>query len=220
MHSSQYSYGECVWDSKRAKLSGETELLESIIPHDRKEAALKLFHENGYKIDGILDKVMQQTPNHGMDWPLETKEEFSRMMSKRHKDFYEVADRINKKAGDCQNYYYTCFKRNQQYLKLKAKRQRVAITSDECVRCKDVGELICCEQEGCNNFYHLHCVQPPLNEVPEGQWFCDDCEVAKLLATMKPQAVDLRIDELESNDKLETSVDAETAAGANEISFL
>ena len=63
-------------------------------------------------------------------------------------------------------------------------------------------------------------MQAPLNEVPEGQWFCHDCEVAKLLATMKPQAVDLRIDELESDDKLETSVDAETAAGANEISFL
>ncbi len=34
--------------------SKEAELLESLIPHDRREMALALFHENDYKINGKL----------------------------------------------------------------------------------------------------------------------------------------------------------------------
>ena len=43
-----------VWNSKMGAASKEIELLESLIPHDRKEMALALFHENDYKINGKL----------------------------------------------------------------------------------------------------------------------------------------------------------------------
>jgi len=43
-----------VWDSKMGAASRQVELLESIIPHDRRELALSLFHENDYKINGKL----------------------------------------------------------------------------------------------------------------------------------------------------------------------
>ena len=42
-----------VWDSTLARnASTEVSLLESIVPHDRRESALRLFHENKYKING------------------------------------------------------------------------------------------------------------------------------------------------------------------------
>ncbi|KAI0692446.1 RCC1 BLIP-II [Cytidiella melzeri] len=47
-----------------------------------------------------------------------------------------------------------------------------------CVLCEqDTGEddsLLECEK--CDNPYHLACLDPPLEAVPEGEWFCPDCE--------------------------------------------
>lgn len=44
---------DMVWDSTMAgRASIEVSLLESIIPHDRKESALTLFHENSYQLNG------------------------------------------------------------------------------------------------------------------------------------------------------------------------
>ncbi len=45
-----------VWSSKMGAASKEVELLESLIPHDRREMALALFHENDCKINGKLFK--------------------------------------------------------------------------------------------------------------------------------------------------------------------
>ncbi len=47
----------------------------------------------------------------------------------------------------------------------------------ECALCNEVGELLCCDV--CEKMYHLHCVTPPLLEVPEGEWFCPDCTTKK-----------------------------------------
>ncbi|OCH96269.1 RCC1/BLIP-II protein [Obba rivulosa] len=49
---------------------------------------------------------------------------------------------------------------------------------DACVVCgKDNGDddpLLECEK--CDYPYHLKCLDPPLSEVPEGEWFCPECE--------------------------------------------
>eukprot|EP00116_Pleurobrachia_bachei_P013761 sb/3474023/ len=44
---------------------------------------------------------------------------------------------------------------------------------DFCKRCKDGGELLCCEN--CTSAYHLGCINPPLTEVPDGRWQCERC---------------------------------------------
>lgn len=44
-----------VWDAQKGAESGKIELLESLIPHERKELALALFHENNYKLNGKRD---------------------------------------------------------------------------------------------------------------------------------------------------------------------
>ncbi|XP_045783781.1 chromodomain-helicase-DNA-binding protein Mi-2 homolog isoform X2 [Maniola jurtina] len=55
-----------------------------------------------------------------------------------------------------------------------------------CRICKDGGELLCCDS--CPSAYHRFCLNPPLEEVPDGEWKCPRCscpplegKVAKLL---------------------------------------
>ncbi|XP_017876012.1 chromodomain-helicase-DNA-binding protein Mi-2 homolog isoform X1 [Ceratina calcarata] len=55
-----------------------------------------------------------------------------------------------------------------------------------CRICKDGGELLCCDS--CTSAYHTHCLNPPLSEIPDGDWKCPRCscppirgKVAKIL---------------------------------------
>ncbi|XP_029635778.1 nucleosome-remodeling factor subunit BPTF isoform X3 [Octopus sinensis] len=46
---------------------------------------------------------------------------------------------------------------------------------DHCRSChKRLGDLLCCET--CPAVYHLSCVDPPLQEVPEDDWLCSVCK--------------------------------------------
>jgi len=47
-----------------------------------------------------------------------------------------------------------------------------------CMRCQDVGELLCCDAVGCSKAVHLPCLLPPLLKVPKGEWFCPQCVLA------------------------------------------
>ena len=33
--------------------------------------------------------------------------------------------------------------------------------------------LLC---DGCDNGFHMHCLDPPLTCTPEGDWYCSECE--------------------------------------------
>uniref|UniRef100_A0A8C2DH31 Bromodomain PHD finger transcription factor n=1 Tax=Cyprinus carpio TaxID=7962 RepID=A0A8C2DH31_CYPCA len=44
---------------------------------------------------------------------------------------------------------------------------------DHCRVCHRLGDLLCCET--CSAVYHLECVKPPLEEVPEDEWQCEIC---------------------------------------------
>lgn len=53
------------------------------------------------------------------------------------------------------------------------------VDSMPCEICKsnydnDDEQLLLCD--GCNNGFHLECLTPKLDSVPEGAWFCPDCE--------------------------------------------
>lgn len=45
-----------------------------------------------------------------------------------------------------------------------------------CRVCKDGGELLCCD--ACISSYHIHCLNPPLPEIPNGEWLCPRCTVS------------------------------------------
>lgn len=45
--------------------------------------------------------------------------------------------------------------------------------NDHCRVCHKVGDLLCCET--CPAVYHLHCLDPPLENVPNEDWQCPIC---------------------------------------------
>ncbi|XP_018335624.1 chromodomain-helicase-DNA-binding protein Mi-2 homolog isoform X1 [Agrilus planipennis] len=47
-----------------------------------------------------------------------------------------------------------------------------------CRVCKDGGELLCCDS--CPSAYHTHCLNPPLTDIPDGDWKCPRCSCAAL----------------------------------------
>uniref|UniRef100_F7ENN8 Chromodomain-helicase-DNA-binding protein 4 n=1 Tax=Ornithorhynchus anatinus TaxID=9258 RepID=F7ENN8_ORNAN len=47
-----------------------------------------------------------------------------------------------------------------------------------CRVCKDGGELLCCDT--CPSSYHIHCLNPPLPEIPNGEWLCPRCTCPSL----------------------------------------
>ncbi|XP_060074835.1 nucleosome-remodeling factor subunit NURF301-like [Ylistrum balloti] len=49
---------------------------------------------------------------------------------------------------------------------------------DHCRNCHKLGDLLCCET--CSAVYHLTCVEPPMEEVPEEDWVCGVCRAHKI----------------------------------------
>lgn len=47
-----------------------------------------------------------------------------------------------------------------------------------CRVCKDGGELLCCDS--CTSAYHTFCLNPPLPEIPDGDWKCPRCSAKAL----------------------------------------
>lgn len=53
-----------------------------------------------------------------------------------------------------------------------------------CRVCKDGGELLCCDT--CTSSYHIHCLNPPLPEIPNGEWLCPRCTVSPAPSPLRP----------------------------------
>uniref|UniRef100_A0A8C7L2G3 Chromodomain helicase DNA binding protein 5 n=1 Tax=Oncorhynchus kisutch TaxID=8019 RepID=A0A8C7L2G3_ONCKI len=51
--------------------------------------------------------------------------------------------------------------------------EKEGIQWEFCRVCKDGGELLCCDT--CPSSYHIHCLNPPLPEIPNGEWLCPRC---------------------------------------------
>ena len=54
----------------------------------------------------------------------------------------------------------------------------MAIVSTACKVCgskDDEDAMLLCD--GCDAGYHIYCMDPPMEEVPDGDWFCKDCQV-------------------------------------------
>lgn len=47
--------------------------------------------------------------------------------------------------------------------------------SNVCQVCKEGGELLCCDGKDCLITYHMGCLDPPLHQVPPGDWYCPTC---------------------------------------------
>jgi len=47
------------------------------------------------------------------------------------------------------------------------------VHDDECFDCGEGGDLLCCDS--CPHVYHMECLSPPLENPPQGLWFCPEC---------------------------------------------
>uniref|UniRef100_A0A2M4CMW7 Putative nucleosome remodeling factor subunit n=1 Tax=Anopheles darlingi TaxID=43151 RepID=A0A2M4CMW7_ANODA len=53
---------------------------------------------------------------------------------------------------------------------------------DHCRACHRVGDLLCCET--CPAVFHLECVEPPLVNIPNGDWQCNLCKSHKVTGVL------------------------------------
>lgn len=49
---------------------------------------------------------------------------------------------------------------------------------DHCRICHRVGDLLCCET--CPAVFHLECVDPPLQDIPQEDWQCSICRAHRV----------------------------------------
>ncbi|GAA5995085.1 uncharacterized protein JCM10292_004530 [Rhodotorula paludigena] len=62
-------------------------------------------------------------------------------------------------------------------------------TTDNCQVCggfeasDEKGEILECEK--CEAAYHMRCLNPPLPDIPDGEWFCPDCDAETVVAVDK-----------------------------------
>ena len=121
----------------------------------------------------------------GPNWTEERRRGMLQTLIRYNKDWRAVEMRGVKRA-QILCFYYGHFKRRyyEEYLLLKqhmtsVRRQVEADVGDhhdeECFVCRATGQLLCCDSEGCRSAYHLHCLSPPLAEVPDDDWFCPGC---------------------------------------------
>jgi len=75
-----------------------------------------------------------------------------------------------------------------------------------CRTCKEGGELLCCDS--CINGYHLRCVDPPLEEIPDHEWTCPRCACEPLLGKVE-KILNWRWKGLEDKEEEEENKEAE-----------
>ena len=78
-----------------------------------------------------------------------------------------------------------------------------------CRRCRKKGGdeyLLLCD--GCDNGFHTYCLDPPLMEVPEGDWYCSKCKPAspvklRRISSMRPSMAEESGESSDESDTLE-----------------
>ncbi|XP_022659521.1 bromodomain adjacent to zinc finger domain protein 1A-like isoform X1 [Varroa destructor] len=78
-----------------------------------------------------------------------------------------------------------------------------SIANAACLVCRkksNPDQMLLCD--GCDRGYHLYCLKPPLDAVPQGDWFCSQCAPIPLSPRKRKQApVDLSSEEEEEEEK-------------------
>ena len=73
--------------------------------------------------------------------------------------------------------------------------------ADICFTCKDGGELLCCDN--CPLAFHLTCLNPPIENIPEDDWRCPRCS-AKPLGGKVERIITWRMRELSISRHLDS----------------
>lgn len=181
------------------------------VPARVKEAALFLLASKDYDVAAFQQAVPTLKPREGSDWGPTRKKRFVTEIYQKRKDFVAMAKAMRLPIQTVYAYYLAHFKFSDDYRLLKTiiyeEYHRVEGKSDyekdACAICGDGGNLLICD--GCEGEYlsliyftikvqqlnsrvlfhsaeyHMECLRPPLQVVPEGHWECDECVDRKFL---------------------------------------
>eukprot|EP00941_MAST-03F_sp_MAST-3F-sp1_P004099 g4099.t1 len=84
----------------------------------------------------------------------------------------------SRSLADILAYYYGRWKFSKdcvqwkKFRRLRVEEDEVDFHNDYCERCKNGGDLICCDT--CNAAIHMKCIQPEVTEIPD-KWSCEVC---------------------------------------------
>lgn len=173
---------EQVWDPALSEAAHKSNYVHCSVPHNKKEWGMCSLHRHKYSVTADFQQSLETvSPLDASDWTREEKELYHASMLESNKDFPAVAKRMDKSLNNILTYYYGTYKHFNDYKTMKRSRlldqERNNKNSDECQICNDGGNLICCDS--CENAYHLLCIVPPLQDIPQGSWHCAECSIPK-----------------------------------------
>eukprot|EP00985_Skeletonema_marinoi_P000238 scaffold68_cov163-Skeletonema_marinoi.AAC.5 len=93
------------------------------------------------------------------------------------KQWPKIAKAVGTTPCRCLIHYYSRYKwgdERERYLE-KKNQWELSGHSDYCEVCDDGGDLILCD--GCPSAFHIHCIK--LSDIPEGKWYCPECQTTK-----------------------------------------
>ena len=165
-----------LWDPCRAKVAiNQGEDIDGFLdsldgPH--KELGMVALHKSNYSIQNATKYVNDEIEKNSdfEPWTRRMKRDFQSTILNSSMDMRKVSTAVGKSVNACFIYYYGNFHQTKEF---KTFRMQINSDYDDCAVCGEGGELICCD--GCNIPYHLKCLRPPLEKVPEGDWYCPVC---------------------------------------------
>merc|ERR1712071_225258 len=141
--------------------------------HSDIELRMVALHLCNYSIEEasiMLAKQKESDPDL-QPWTNKMKKNYHDTITETYMNMSDVSKKVGKSVNACLRYYYGNYRRTRDYKEFLMKMNDVF---ENCVVCGKGGELICCD--GCNVPYHLKCIKPKLDKIPEGDWYCSHCK--------------------------------------------
>ncbi len=127
------------------------------------------------KATRMFYRIFAQRPGLSVEFSQEESKKFDSLCREsvigHGKDFREAARLMNRPVETVLVQYYRWKTANREAYNLLRNERREE--PDQCCICKDGGHLIVCNS--CCRAFHLKCLQPPLEVVPRGDWYCTLC---------------------------------------------
>lgn len=179
------------YEMPQAVTDGTNYLLDAL-PPNQKQIMMEELYKSKYNVGSAMHTFSQRLCDlkaegelPGEELPKEIESLFFKTIWETRKNVVAAAKTVQKnfKISTCSLlvHYYNRYKPSEDYSKLKEIKKG---ESDYCLVCDDGGVLICCDE--CSGTYHLDCLDPPLESIPEDKWYCPKC--AQALAAKKVRA--------------------------------
>jgi hypothetical protein len=176
---------DAIWDPVLADAAEkEGQDIEGFLGRSMKlaerEMRMKLLHSCGYQVNLATEEYRRLQMfgwEEDISWTRAESLELERQLrSPVMKDFTTIAKKMQRSRSECLVQYYRWKSTASAYHELKKTWREINHhqgTKDYCVVCGDGGDLLVCDR--CDDPYHLGCLNPSLDSIPVGDWFCPRC---------------------------------------------